>query len=165
MRRDTLRLLVEAASSRNWLPGEESSCGPLLDLLAAGEVRERAASVLAAKRRLTNLRDYVRSNIRERGLTQFDDVSWLSAIYSVVDAEVVRDLRARLLDGCSESDFLPFSVQDELLSGTVSRIVKRVRESSNTLLLEFENEVRRMEQRVHSEFLTLQRETDVEPPI
>jgi hypothetical protein len=149
----SLKRLVDAASALGWLKdAHETGCAPLLSLLRDHDKRRHDDGVRSARRRMTNMRRYVREAIRERHMTAFDDVTWMSALFGIVGEELACELRDRLLDGAKDPENPPVELSDELLTGTLGQKVRMVLVAGLRPVSQLRCQVRRMESKVHADF-------------
>lgn len=148
----SLSRLVRAAGRLGWLKdADESPCGPLLVYLREFDAQHHQDLIGSARRSMDAVRRHVRQVIRQQETTAYDDTTWLSAIYELVAREVARELRRRLL-GTAGPNHTPAALGDDLLSGSLSRSIRAVRDAGLKPVVALEEVVAAMEAKVRADF-------------
>ena len=141
-----------AATPQEWLSNaEHEGYAPLLALLDARHERLRLSNERAALKEQSHLQRYLRCTIEQGKVGGFDDVIWIRTLYQVMDGEVTRELRRRLL-GSGRGPSAAAHLREELLSGTVSEIVKAALAAATPELSALSAEIEEMERRERVEF-------------
>lgn len=141
-----------AATPQEWLANaEQEGYAPLLALLDARHERQRVSDERAALKEQSHLQRYLRSTIEQGKVGGFDDVIWIRTLYQVMDGEVTRELRRRLL-GSGRGPAAAAHLREELLSGTVSKVVKAALTAATPELSALHAEIEEMERRERVEF-------------
>jgi hypothetical protein len=146
----SLSRLVRAADQLGWLK-DADVCAPLLEYLRGFEARHQRELIDSARRGMDAMRHQVREVIRQRETTAYDDMTWLSALYELVAMEVASELRRRLL-GTADPEHPPPELGNDLLAGSLSRLVESVFEAGSRPMLALQKVVVAMEKRVRAEF-------------
>lgn len=148
---ESLSRLV-AATPLAWLANaKHDGCAPLLALLDAREERLKLSTERAALKGQAHLQRYVRFTIEQGKVGGFDDVIWIRTLYQVIDGEVTRELRRRLL-GSGRGPAAAAHVREELLAGTVSKTVKAALAAATLELSALHAEIEEMERVELAEF-------------
>jgi len=141
-----------AATPQEWLANaEHEGYAPLLALLDARHERLRLSNERAALKEQSHLQRYLRSTIEQGKVGGFDDVTWIRTIYRVMDGEVTRELRRRLL-GSGRGPAAAAHLREELLSGTVSETVKAALAAATPELSALHAEIEQRERMERAEF-------------
>lgn len=150
----SLSRLIQAADQLGWLKGADASgCGPLLAYLRHTDERHRHDLVASSRRSMNAVRRHVREVIRQREMTAYDDTASLSGIYELVAREVALELGRRLLGSVDSNLPPPEGLGNDLLSGSLSKLVRAVREAGSKPMLDLETKVVAIEARVRAAFL------------
>ena len=141
-----------AATPQEWLANaERDGYAPLLALLDARHERLRLSSERAALKEQSHLQRYIRSTIEQGKVGGFDDVIWIRTLYRVVDGEVTRELRRRLL-GSARGSAAAAHLRDELLSGSISETVKAALAAATPELSALNSEIEQLERMERADF-------------
>lgn len=149
-RSDSLERIISAAIEIRWLDAADPECSLLIDALRQRRDKAQYDRRVAAERRAKRFGILLGKMIQAGANDPSHCMSWPIAMYQTIGKLIVHDLRPRLLGDEPRGD--------ELLGGTLSKLVAEVRQAAQAPLAEFEAELLCLERAEQEAFTAMIKE-------